>query len=69
MPQCHRCQDVGWVCENHAWRPWGKEKPFGCECGVGVPCPDCNAIVGDCAPQTTGVIVSIDAVRRKRRLS
>ena len=45
MPQCPRCQDVGWVCENHTWRPWAKDKPYGCECGVGVPCPDCNAIV------------------------
>lgn len=39
--KCFRCEDRGWVCENHAERPW--EGPHACECGgAGAPCPRCN---------------------------
>lgn len=41
-PKCKRCQDERWVCENHEDRPWSREKPNGCTCGAGAPCPDCN---------------------------
>jgi hypothetical protein len=35
-PECSRCDDTGWVCENHPDRPWlGRHA---CECGG----PDCN---------------------------
>lgn len=41
MPTCQRCQGEMWVCENHMDRPWN-DKPGGCMCGAGAPCPDCN---------------------------
>ena len=69
MPHCPRCQDVGWVCENHPDRAWAKDKPNGCECGAGAPCPDCNEIVDDGPPRIKGVVVSIDAVRGKGRIN
>jgi hypothetical protein len=69
MPQCPRCQDVGWVCENHPGRAWAKDKPNGCECGAGAPCPDCNEVVDDGPPRSKGVVVSINAVRGKGRLN
>jgi hypothetical protein len=66
MPECARCQDVAWVCENHPDRPWSKTKPNGCECGAGKPCPDCNRSDGeDDAPRTGEAITSIDAARDK----
>lgn len=43
MPLCPICQDVEWVCENHPDRPWSKDKPNGCVCGAGDPCPNCNS--------------------------
>lgn len=33
---CSRCQDSGYVCENHLDKAWPKE------CGAGMPCPDCE---------------------------
>jgi hypothetical protein len=39
--KCTHCHDTGWVCENHADRPW--EGPHACTCGgAGMPCPICN---------------------------
>jgi hypothetical protein len=39
--KCARCEDSGWVCENHPQRPWQGE--HACECGgAGMPCPRCN---------------------------
>jgi hypothetical protein len=41
MLTCIFCADTGWVCENHARRPW--EGPYACDCGgAGMPCPTCN---------------------------
>jgi hypothetical protein len=38
---CSRCDDCGWVCENHPERPW--QGPRACPCGAaGALCPDCN---------------------------
>jgi hypothetical protein len=38
---CPRCDDTGWVCENHPDRPWEGERA--CQCGgAGAPCPDCK---------------------------
>jgi len=39
-PQCARCRDCGWVCENHPDTPW--QGAHAIECGAGMPCPDCN---------------------------
>jgi hypothetical protein len=64
MPRRARCQDVEWVCENHRDRPWAKDKPNGCECGAGAPCPDCNQLC-DSVPSVDTVITDIDMVRRK----
>jgi hypothetical protein len=47
MPRCSRCEDLGWVCENHPERPWNKALPNGCECGAGMPCPACNVTDAD----------------------
>jgi hypothetical protein len=39
---CQRCDDTGWVCENHDNRPWVDSKRA-CSCmGAGMPCPTCN---------------------------
>jgi hypothetical protein len=41
--KCARCEDVGWVCEAHDFKPWGSS-PNARRCGEpGMPCPDCNA--------------------------
>ena len=41
---CRNCGGEGWVCENHADRPWGGTSADGeaCECGAGMPCGVCN---------------------------
>jgi hypothetical protein len=44
--KCARCEDLGWVCENHDDKPW-REGPGGCECGAGAPCPACNVANAD----------------------
>ena len=43
MP-CKNCEGGGWVCENHADRPWGGTSVCddACECGAGMPCGVCN---------------------------
>lgn len=39
---CIRCEDIGWVCENHPDLP--AESEHACPCGgAGMPCPACNA--------------------------
>jgi hypothetical protein len=39
--KCARCDDCGWVCEEHPYRPWQGVRA--CDCGAaGAPCPDCN---------------------------
>ena len=40
MSKCTRCQDFLWVCEEHDDRAWDED--VGCQCGAGMPCPDCN---------------------------
>jgi hypothetical protein len=45
MAFCFRCDDCGWVCENHPERPW--QGPNACECGgAGMRCPSCNCADG-----------------------
>ena len=39
--KCTRCEDIGWVCENHDDKPWHVGRG-GCMCGAGAPCPACN---------------------------
>ncbi len=65
MPVCQRCQGVEWVCENHDDKPWAKDKPDGCVCGAGVPCPDCNDLA---APSVKEVIDIVHATRGKGTL-
>jgi hypothetical protein len=39
---CPACGDTGWVCEDHADRPWN-DRPNACRCGgAGMPCLVCN---------------------------
>lgn len=45
--KCARCADVGGFARNHLERPWAADKPNGCTCGAGAPCPNCNALHGD----------------------
>jgi hypothetical protein len=41
MTVCKRCDDSGWVCEEHPGRPWAGL--HACNCGAaGMPCPVCN---------------------------
>lgn len=44
MNECSNCDGSGWVCENHADRPWGgmAAPGEGCGCGAGMPCGVCN---------------------------
>lgn len=38
-PDCPRCRDLRWICEEHPERPWPHD-----DCpGPGEPCPRCNA--------------------------
>lgn len=46
---CKRCDDLGWVCENHTERPWrdgGSDREDASDCGAGAPCPECNSEPG-----------------------
>lgn len=38
---CFRCEDSGWVCENHPDCPWQGEHACGCG-AAGAPCAACN---------------------------
>ena len=38
---CNKCNNTGWVCEDHTDKPWGEEEGE-CECGAGKNC-DCNS--------------------------
>jgi hypothetical protein len=41
LVKCSLCEDCGWVCENHRFRPW--EGARACKCGeAGMPNPSCN---------------------------
>ena len=69
VPTCYRCHDVGWVCESHPERPWSDDKPNGCTCDAGEPCPDCNRSDGEeNQPRTGRAIANVDAVRGKGRV-
>lgn len=41
---CRNCAGGGWVCENHADRPWDgtSSDEMACGCGAGMPCGVCN---------------------------
>lgn len=43
--QCSSCHDTGHVCENCPDRPWAGicADDVACDCGAGMPCPDCTA--------------------------
>ena len=43
MRPCPTCDDKGWVCENHADRPWDgvSNRHDACGCGAGMPCKEC----------------------------
>jgi len=64
VPDCGRCQDVGWVCEEHPDRPWSTKVDGGCQCAAGGPCPDCNPAAD--AEHTPGrVVAKISALSEK----
>ena len=48
---CTRCDNTGWVCETHKYRPWDGSNACGCG-GAGMPCPDCNPFDRDHPPST-----------------
>jgi hypothetical protein len=58
MINCLRCEDTGWVCENHPNQPW--QGPHACTCGgAGAPCPVClsqikSGYIGDAACRGLG---------------
>ncbi len=43
---CKNCDDTGWVCENHADKPWEGEsgRNDACSCGAGMPCNECKQV-------------------------
>jgi hypothetical protein len=48
--KCTICHDVGWVCEDHADRPWAGK--LACDCGAaGMPCLACNPCDNDHPPR------------------
>jgi hypothetical protein len=47
-PDCSRCNNTGWVCEDHTDRPWDAQRPCG---GAGMPCPSCNVSNEDNPPR------------------
>jgi hypothetical protein len=50
MKWCARCDNCGWVCENHPDKPWLGDRA--CDCGgAGAPCPICNATDELTAPE------------------
>ena len=51
--KCANCAECRWVCESHPDKPWTKE---GCECGAGMPCPECNS--GD-PPDFSNVMTTV----------
>jgi hypothetical protein len=64
VPDCARCQDVGWVCEEHPERPWSNKTEGGCQCGARMPCPDCNP-AADAAHPPQRVVEKIGALTQK----
>jgi hypothetical protein len=56
---CPNCRGGWWVCENHPDKPWTDD---GCECGAGMPCPECNPYDRDNPPRKApGTTVLWDA--------
>ncbi len=49
-PNCKMCGGQGWVCENHADKPWGGGEG---DCGDGKPCGGAGMLCS-CNPQTSG---------------
>jgi hypothetical protein len=49
LPRCARCRDFFWVCENHDDKAWDEDA--GCQCGAGMPRPDCNSSDRDHPPK------------------
>ena len=45
---CKNCGGEGWVCENHRDQPWND---YGCLCGAGAPCPECQPCDDGAEPQ------------------
>lgn len=47
--ECINCHDSGHVCENHPDLPWGDLLPcaHSCDCGAGMPCPNCCSPIPD----------------------
>jgi len=59
MPKCTRCDDIGWVCENHTDKPWHMGAG-GCMCGAGAPCPACNVANADNPPRDPSDFVRVE---------
>jgi hypothetical protein len=64
VSDCARCQDVGWVCEEHSDRPWSEKTEGGCQCGARLPCPDCNP-AADAAHPPQRVVEKVGALTQK----
>jgi hypothetical protein len=62
---CHRCEDTGWVCEEHPERPW--EGPHACPCGAaGMPYPDCIPSDGLTPRQLPAGFIDNERMRRRK---
>jgi hypothetical protein len=66
---CETCAGTGWVCENHADKPWLKP-PAGCVCGAGAPCPRCNTFPAESTSEVSEQFETMeeiddDLVKRK----
>jgi hypothetical protein len=62
---CKLCDDTGWVCEDHGDRPLKGDsaRSDACDCGVGMPCPRCNA--GEPPRPPRGMTVALDGRARR----
>lgn len=61
MVGCGKCDGQGWVCENHADKPWGgmSERDDACSCGAGMPCK-CNRRDAKTPPEMPGSTIVFD---------
>ncbi len=64
VPDCAKCQDIGWVCEEHPDRAWSMKIDGGCQCAPGMPCPDCNP-AADAKQPPRRVVTQVKALAEK----
>jgi len=57
MLSCPRCQDTGWICEQHPDKPFGHDRCM----GPGDPCSACNSAGCEASPPRYPAALQADA--------